>query len=120
MYRYLIDLRSYTDNIPGMLALFAGVLAAVAFFILLVNPVHNYVKYSVAAKRGDTSFEEYGLRTLSPRANFHLVGFISTLLLNVNFTQPVYVEDDNMRNPRLSRVLMALSGFGVYVFTFLV
>lgn len=120
MYRYLIDLRSYTDNLYGMAALFGGILTAVAFFTVFVSPLHNYIKYLVAAKRGDTSFVAYGYNTMSLRENFHLVGFITTLLLNISFTQPVFLDDDNLRNPRLSRVLVSLSGMGTYVATFLI
>ncbi len=103
-----------------MVALFGGVLAAVTFYTLFVSPLHNYVKYFVATKRGDRSFVEYGYYTMSLRENFHLVGFITTLLLNISFTQPVYLDDDNLRNPKLSRVFVALSGLGTYVVTFLV
>lgn len=120
MYRFLIDLRTYSGNIHGMVALFTGVLLAVAFYVLLVGPLHNCVKYSVARKQGDRSFVEYGYNRLSPREHFHLVGFITTLLLNISFTQPVYLDDENFKKPRQSRVLIALSGFGVYVFMFLV
>ncbi len=120
MYRFLIDLRTYTGNIPGMLALFAGVLLAVAFYTAVVSPFHNCVKYFVAQKRGDRSFIDYGYYTMSPRENFHLVGFITTLLLNISFTQPVYLDDENLRKPKLSRVLIALSGLGTYVLMFLI
>ncbi len=120
MYRFLIDLRTYLGNIHGMVALFTGVLLAVAFYVLFVGPLHNCVKYSVASKRGDSIFKEYGLGTMSPREHFHLVGFITTLLLNISFTQPVYIDDENLKKPKQSRVLIALSGLGVYVFMFLV
>ncbi len=103
-----------------MVALFTGVLLAVAFYVLFVGPFHNCVKYSVASKYGDRTFKEYGLGTMSPREHFHLVGFITTLLLNISFTQPVYVDDDNLRKPKQSRVLIALSGLGVYTLMFLV
>lgn len=119
MYRYLMSLSDYTANIPGMIALFAGVLMAVAVFTLFINPFHNVVKYAVAKKRGDDSFIDDGYYTLSPRVHFSLVGFISNLLLNINFTQPVYYDTERLKRPKLSTVLISLSGLGTYLAVFL-
>lgn len=120
MYRYLMNLSDYLENVPGFIALLAGMFLAVAVFTLFINPLHNVVKYTVVKRCGENSFEEDGYYTLSPRVHFHLIGFISNILLNINFTQPVYYDSEKIKHPKVSTVLISLSGLFFYFGIFLV
>ncbi len=120
MYRYLIEIGEYTDNWMGFAAVMVGILIAVAIYTLLLNPLHNRVKYIVAAKCGADNVYDHRFYSMSMRYNFNLIGFITCLLLNINFSQPVHYETERLRRPKLHTILISLSGFLTYGVYFLV
>lgn len=115
MYEIIRDVQSYLDNIPGLVVLIVGYLLAVAIFVFVVNPVHNYVKYRVAVGCGDSRIKGEGFLTMAPHMSFHWIGTFSALVLQMGFASPVIHDREKFKRPILGTIFMALSGILTYL-----
>lgn len=114
MYKIIQNISSYTHS-PALLgSLIAGILMSVAVFNLLIVPIHNRVKYFLIRSFGDSTPFEQGVVSMSPRDNIHIVGFFSSLFLNIGFAAPAYYDDENFRHPKIYTVIISLSGIFTY------
>ena len=120
MYKIIQNLSEYTDSPRHLISLLAGVLLAAAMFNLVVVPVHNRIKYFFIKIFGDyTPFRE-GDVTMSPRTNVHIVGLVSSLIINIGFAAPTYYDDEKFKYPRLYTLIISLSGILTYFLFFAV
>ncbi len=118
MYELVKDAALYMNNIPGFITLIAGHLAAMLIFVLVVFPLHNYIKYMVIEKCGDKKRHPEDYLTMKPSASFHWMGAISVFVLQMGFSFPIYQRRDRYYNPVLYTIYVALSGIGVYLGSF--
>lgn len=117
MYRIIIYLDSYLSDINSLIALIVGLVASSLFFSFVINGLHNYIKYLVLYKCGDTSIKAKGYLSLRPKKGFHIIGFFSSLVLNMGFARPVKIKEPRLNSPKLNIFFMCLAGSGVYFFT---
>ena len=118
MYRIIRRIEINSDSPKAFLALILGVLAAVALFNLVIIPLHNCVKYYFIRKFGDDTAYDNGLCTMRPRTNFHIVGAITSLFLNVGFAAPTYYDTENFTKPKLHSFIISMSGVLTYFLCF--
>ncbi|MBQ4105662.1 MAG: hypothetical protein IJC86_04660 [Clostridia bacterium] len=115
MYEILSELGRLSSNFIGFLSVVLGCFAATAVFLLVVNPLHNYIKYYIADKSGDITVQNEGYLTMSHDLSFNWISFFSTLVLQMGFATPVIYEKTNFKKPKNTITYMALAGVGHYV-----
>lgn len=114
MYKIIQNISSYTNSPALLISLIAGILMSAVVFNFLVAPLHNRVKYILIKRFGDATPYIHGDVSMSPKNNFHIVGFFSSLLLNVGFSAPTYYDDKDFRRPFIYTVIISLSGIFTY------
>ena len=120
MYRIIQRASEYADYPKAFATLVIGFLLAIAVFNLVIVPFHNYVKYYLIRKFGDYSAMHDGLCTMRPRPNIHIVGLFTSLVLNVGFAAPAYIDTDHFRKPKTYTCIVSLAGVLTYVACFVV
>ena len=118
MYRIIQRYDEFANLPKAYLCLIIGFFLAIAVFNFLVVPLHNWVKYYLVRKFGDYSAYEEGWVTLHPRPNIHIVGILTSVVLNVGFAAPTYFDTDRFRRPKIYTFLISLSGVVTYVVSF--
>lgn len=114
MFEILQDITKQIQNIPGFIAIILGYLIAMAVFVFVVNPLHNYVKYFLAYKFGDFRLYGDGLVSMSFANSFHWIGVFSALVMKMGFALPVNYNRDRLKHPIGNIIVISLSGILVY------
>lgn len=78
--------------------------------ILLSLSVHEAAHGLAAYKLGDYTAKNLGRLTLNPMKHINLFGFISMLLFNVGWANPVPINSRNFKNPRRDMAISAAAG----------
>lgn len=78
--------------------------------ILLSLSVHEAAHGLAAYKLGDDTAKNLGRLTLNPIKHINLFGFISMLLFNVGWANPVPINSRNFKNPRRDMAISAAAG----------
>ena len=78
--------------------------------ILLSLSVHEAAHGLAAYKLGDDTAKNLGRLTLNPMKHINLFGFISMLLFNVGWANPVPINSRNFKNPRRDMAISAAAG----------
>lgn len=120
MYKILKDIGMYIQSPPLFISLVLGALLGIGIFNLVVNPLHNMVKYHFIRKFGDESAFLEELVSKKPRDNVHIVGLLSSVFLNVGFASPTLFDNTNFRRPKLHTFFVSISGVLTYFAVFLV
>lgn len=81
-----------------------------ALMLLLLMPVLNYVKGSIAKKMGDDTAEMAGRITLNPMAHLDLLGSLMIMLVGFGWSKPLPINYNRMKNSRVGAVVMAITG----------
>jgi len=118
LYRIVQLYEAYTDLPHFYVALVIGFILSSVIFNFLINPLHNYVKYTLINRFGDVTGVRDGLRSINPRYNLHLVGVLLSLFLNMGFAAPSYFDTHEFKKPRLYSFVIAISGVLTYLCCF--
>ncbi len=118
MYRIVQLSGKYEGFSQFYVALIIGAVLSIAVFTLLVNPLHNFVKYTLINKFGDRTAVKDGFRSIKPKYNVHFVGLLMTILLNMGFSAPSYFDTKDFKRPRLQAFIVSISGVFSYLFCF--
>ena len=68
-----------------------------ALMLLLLMPVLNYVKGTVAKKMGDDTAEMAGRITLNPMAHLDLLGSLMIMLVGFGWSKPLPINYNRMK-----------------------
>ncbi len=78
--------------------------------LLLVLPVVNYARGSIAVKQGDDTPEVSGALTLNPMRHLDMLGSLMIMLCGFGWTKPMPINYTRMKNMRKGIILVALTG----------
>lgn len=120
MYRVIRNTSQFSEYPGFLVSTIIGCLVAIAIFVLVVNPLHNYVKYSLIGAYGDKTAIKDGFRSMNPRDNNHIVGLLMALVLNIGFAAPSYYDTEHFKRPKLQALTISLSGIATYFACFFV
>lgn len=118
MYRIIQKASTYSDSPKTYAALIIGALLAILVFNFVIVPLHNCVKYFFIKRFGDCTAIEDGLCTMRPKPNIHVVGLLTSFLVNIGFANPAYFDTDEFRRPKLYSFIVSLSGVCTYFVSF--
>ncbi len=124
MFRIVMNLGGYSANLRGTISLIVGCALAVAVFVFLVGPVHNFIQAKFIKLSGDDWVEDAGYFSLNPVNSFHWIGTASALVVLMGFTKRVRYRRRYFHRPVLSTIGLSLTGVLSYlacavVFTFI-
>ena len=92
----------FLNDLPMMLL----ALPAILLSLSIHEAAHGYAAY----KLGDYTAKNLGRLTLNPMKHINLFGFISMLLFNVGWANPVPINSRNFKNPRRDMAISAAAG----------
>ncbi len=92
-----------------MLKIFIRLLSR-ALMLLLVLPVTNYVKGSVAKWLGDDTAERDGRITLNPMAHLDPLGSLAIMVCGFGWSKPMPFTPTRFKNYRLGIIMLSLAG----------
>ena len=118
MYRIIQQISEYSNYPKLFIAFIIGAFLGIAVFNLVIIPFHNCVKYFFIRKFGDETVTKDKLLTMNPLKNFHAVGLLSSLTLNIGFAAPTYYDTMDFKRPKIQTLVVALSGVVTYFFCF--
>lgn len=98
----------------GFISIVLGCAIATAVFMLLVNPVHNFVKYYIAHRLGDPDIEEERLLNLRAEGSFSWLCVLFTFVLQMGFAMPVIFDRDRFKKPYRGTLMVASAGVVTY------
>jgi Zn-dependent protease len=78
--------------------------------IIIGLTVHEYCHALVAHWCGDNTSKDQGRVTLNPLKHIDLYGFIMLMVVGFGWAKPVQFNENNLRNPRIDVVKIALAG----------
>jgi Zn-dependent protease len=78
--------------------------------IIIGLTVHEFCHAFVAQKCGDLTSKEMGRVTLNPMKHIDPLGFIMLLLFGFGWAKPVQFNPQNLRNPKVDVIKIALAG----------
>ena len=120
MYRIIQLSGNYSDYPKTYATLIIGALLAVAIFNFVIVPFHNCVKYFFIKLFGDETAIHDGYLTMRPKTNIHVVGLVTSVMLNIGFSAPAYFDTEEFRKPGLGSFVIGLSGVFTYGVCFLI
>jgi Zn-dependent protease len=78
--------------------------------IIIGLTVHEYCHALVAHMCGDSTSKEQGRVTLNPLKHIDPLGFIMLIFVGFGWAKPVQFNEQNLRNPKLDVIKIALAG----------
>lgn len=78
--------------------------------IILGLTVHEFSHAFIASKCGDFTSKEQGRVSLNPLRHIDLMGFLMLLVAGFGWAKPVQFNEQNLRNPRIDVMKIAVSG----------
>jgi Zn-dependent protease len=78
--------------------------------IIIGLTVHEYCHALVAHMCGDSTSKEQGRVTLNPLKHIDPLGFIMLIFVGFGWAKPVQFNEQNLRNPKLDVLKIALAG----------
>ncbi|MFD1675109.1 site-2 protease family protein [Alicyclobacillus fodiniaquatilis] len=80
------------------------------FVVLFSLVVHEYAHALAADLQGDKTARLNGRLTVNPLAHLDFLGIIMILLVGIGWAQPVPINMNNFRRPRLSFIISVAAG----------
>ncbi|MBQ8001401.1 MAG: hypothetical protein IJ298_09455 [Ruminococcus sp.] len=114
MYRILLSLDNIVLDVAGWITLSIGFLLAMALYVLVICPLHNYVQARVARANGDEWIDESGYLTMNPVNSFHWIGALSVFVNFMGFSKRVRYRRRYFDAPFLGTLWLSLSGILVF------
>lgn len=94
----------------GDIATVLMLLLSRAFVVFCCLPIHELAHGYTAYKLGDMTAKNSGRLTFNPLAQLNPIGTIMIFLFGIGYANPVPVNPNNFKNPKLGMALTAIAG----------